>query len=274
MKASTLIGITLGTLAIFGAFVLEGGTFDSLWVLPAIVIVFGGTLAATLAGSSFEQFKRIPRLIAIAFFPPKFEIQVIINQIVNFSAIARREGILGLERRKDEIKHPFLRKLLEVSIDGADPAALLTTAETDMDFITERHLANISLFTKMSGYSPTMGIIGTVMGLISSLAAAGSEPTVLIHHIATAFIATMWGIFSANILWLPIGDKLRTLHSEEMQLLQVITAGVHSVQLGETPAVVRAKLMSALPLSQQMRLLKQSVSATLQRPTPATTPSP
>ncbi len=274
MKASTLIGITLGTLAIFGAFVLEGGTFDSLWVLPAIVIVFGGTLAATLAGSSFEQFKRIPRLIAIAFFPPKFEIQVIINQIVNFSAIARREGILGLERRKDEIKHPFLRKLLEVSIDGADPAALLTTAETDMDFITERHLANISLFTKMGGYSPTMGIIGTVMGLISSLAAAGSEPTVLIHHIATAFIATMWGIFSANILWLPIGDKLRTLHSEEMQLLQVITAGVHSVQLGETPAVVRAKLMSALPLSQQMRLLKQSVSATLQRPAPATTPSP
>ncbi len=274
MKASTLIGITLGTLAIFGAFILEGGTFDSLWVLPAMVIVFGGTLAATLAGSSFEQFKRIPRLIAIAFFPPKFEIQVIINQIVNFSAIARREGILGLERRKDEIKHPFLRKLLEVSIDGADPAALLATAETDMDFITERHLANISLFTKMGGYSPTMGIIGTVMGLISSLAAAGSEPTVLIHHIATAFIATMWGIFTANIIWLPIGDKLRTLHSEEMQLLQVITAGVHSVQLGETPAVVRAKLMSALPLSQQMRLLKQSVSASLQRPTPATTPAP
>ncbi|MFN8361890.1 MAG: MotA/TolQ/ExbB proton channel family protein [Candidatus Kapaibacterium sp.] len=274
MKASTLIGITLGSLAIFGAFLLEGGTFDSLWVLPAMVIVFGGTLAATLAGSSFEQFKRIPRLIAIAFFPPKFEIQVIINQIVNFSAIARREGILGLERRKDEIKHPFLRKLLEVSIDGADPAALLATAETDMDFITERHLANISLFTKMGGYSPTMGIIGTVMGLISSLAAAGSEPTVLIHHIATAFIATMWGIFTANIIWLPIGDKLRTLHSEEMQLLQVITAGVHSVQLGETPAVVRAKLMSALPLSQQMRLLKQSVSATLQRPTPATTSTP
>ncbi|MBK9249403.1 MAG: MotA/TolQ/ExbB proton channel family protein [Ignavibacteria bacterium] len=263
MKASTLIGIVLGTLAIFGSFMLEGGTFDSLWVLPAIVIVLGGTLAATLAGSSFEQFKRIPRLISIAFFPPKFEIQAIINQIVNFSAIARREGILGLERRKEEIKHPFLRKLLEVSIDGADPAALLQTAETDMDFITERHLANISLFTKMGGYSPTMGIIGTVMGLISSLAAAGSEPTVLIHHIATAFIATMWGIFMANIIWLPLGDKLRTLHSEEMQLLHVITSGVHSVQLGETPTVVRAKLMSALPLSQQMRMLKQSLTSSL-----------
>lgn len=268
MKASTLIGIALGAIAIFGSFLLEGGTFDALWVLPAIIIVFGGTLAAALAGSSFEQFARIPRLLSIAFFPPHFEIHKTIDQIVTFAALARREGILGLERRKNEIKHPFLRKLFEVSIDGADPAALLTTAETDMDFITERHLANISLFTKMGGYSPTMGIIGTVMGLISTLAAAGSDPTVLIHHIATAFIATMWGIFMANLVWLPISDKLRTLHSEEMQLLKVMTAGVHSVQLGETPSVVRAKLMSALPLGEQMKFSKTTI------PNPFFTPAP
>lgn len=114
MKASTLIGIVLGAIAIFGSFLLEGGTFDALWVLPAIIIVFGGTLAAALAGSSFEQFGRIPRLLSIAFFPPHFEIQKN-NQIVTFAALARREGILGLERRKNEIKHPFLRKLFEVS---------------------------------------------------------------------------------------------------------------------------------------------------------------
>lgn len=267
MKASTLIGIVLGAFAIFGSFLLEGGTFDALWVLPAMVIVFGGTLAATLAGSSFEQFAKIPRLLSIAFFPPVFEIHKTIDQIVSFAALARREGILGLERRKSEIKHPFLRKLFEVSIDGADPAALLTTAETDMDFITERHLTNISLFTKMGGYSPTMGIIGTVMGLISTLASAGSDPMILIHHIATAFIATMWGIFMANLVWLPISDKLRTLHGEEMQLLRVMTAGVHSVQLGETPSVVRAKLMSALPLGEQMKITKPTIANPFYSPT-------
>ena len=273
MKASTLIGIALGAIAIFGSFLLEGGTLDALWVLPAIVIVFGGTLAAALAGSSFAQFAKIPRLLSIVFFPPEFEIHRIIDQIVNFAALARREGILGLERRKNEIKHPFLLKLFEVSIDGADPAALLSTAETDMDFITERHLANISLFTKMGGYSPTMGIIGTVMGLISTLAAAGSDPTVLIHHIATAFIATMWGIFMANLVWLPISDKLRTLHGEEMQLLRVMTAGVHSVQLGETPSVVRAKLMSALPLSEQMKFSKPSIPNPFYAPAPKPVPA-
>jgi chemotaxis protein MotA len=267
MKASTLIGIVLGVVAIFGSFLLEGGTFDALWVLPAIIIVFGGTLAAALAGSSFAQFGKIPRLLSIAFFPPDFEIHRIIDQIVSFAAVARREGILGLERRKNEIKHPFLRKLFEVSIDGADPATLLSTAETDMDFITERHLTNIALFTKMGGYSPTMGIIGTVMGLISTLAAAGSDPTVLIHHIATAFIATMWGIFMANLVWLPISDKLRTLHGEEMQLLRVMTAGVHSVQLGETPSVVRAKLMSALPLSEQVKFAKPTIPNPFYSPT-------
>lgn len=117
-----------------------------------------------------------------------------------------------------------------------------------------------------------MGIIGTVMGLISTLAAAGSDPTVLIHHIATAFIATMWGIFMANLVWLPISDKLRSLHSEEMQLLKVMkTAGVHSVQLGETPSVVRAKLMSALPLGEQMKFSKTTIPNPFFPPAP---PSP
>ena len=150
-----------------------------------------------------------------------------------------------------------MRKLFQVAIDGADPDTIQKVSESEIEYITERHLANINLFNKLGGFSPTMGIIGTVMGLISTLASAGSEPKVLIHHIASAFIATMWGIFMANIVWLPIADKLRNLHTEEIQMLQVMVDGVYSVQLGETPSVIRAKLVGAFPLSQQPRILEE-----------------
>lgn len=259
MKVSTLFGILLGIVAIFGAFLWEGGTLDTLFMWPAILIVFGGTLAAGLAGSSWERMSRLPRLFGIAISPPHYNLEEIINQIVHFSGVARREGLLAIEPMLKNAKHPFLRKLFEICIDGADPETLQQIVSTEINHITERHNANISLFVKMGGYSPTMGIIGTVMGLISTLASAGSDPNVLIHHIASAFIATMWGIFMANIVWLPVGDKLRALHNQEMQILQVMLDGVHAVQLGETPSVIRSRLVTAYPLSQQNTLLKTKI---------------
>ena len=257
MKTSTLIGILLGCVSIFGAFLWEGGTLGALFMLPAMIIVFGGTLAAGMAGTSFKMVSKLPSLFRLAIFPPHYNTQDIIFLIVEFSAIARRNGILAIESRLEQVPHPFLKKLFQNCIDGADPDTIQKIAETEINYITERHNANISLFHKMGGYSPTMGIIGTVMGLISTLAAAGSDPNILIHHIASAFIATMWGIFMANIVWLPIGDKLKTLHNEEMQLMQVMVDGVYSVQLGEPPSVIRAKLVSAFPLTQQHKILEE-----------------
>ncbi len=258
MKLSTLIGIIIGLVSIFGAFLWEGGSIDTLFMLPAMLIVFGGTLAAGMAGTSINQVARMPQLIWISFFPKKYDKEKLVNQIVIFSGLARREGILAVEKKLDEVEHPFLKKLFQICIDGADPDTLQKIVESEMAYITERHNANINFFVKMGGYSPTMGIIGTVMGLIATLAAAGDDPNTLIHNIASAFIATMWGILMANIVWLPIGDKLRTLHSEEIQLMQVMLDGVYSVQLGESPSVIRAKLTSAFPLSEQERITKKS----------------
>jgi chemotaxis protein MotA len=257
MKASTLFGILCGILSIFGAFIWEGGTSNSLFLLPAMLIVFGGTFAAGLAGSSFEQFGKIPKVLKIVLSPPRYNLEEIANQIVGFAALARRQGILALEAQLGKVKHPFLKKLMEVCIDGADPDTLLDIIGKEMNYITQRHNSNINLFVKMGGYSPTMGIIGTVMGLIATLASAGKNPTELIHHIATAFIATMWGIFLANIVLLPIGDKLRTLHNEEMQVLQVMLDGVYAVLLGETPTVIRSRLASAFTLKEQANFLKK-----------------
>ncbi len=253
MKAGTLVSILLGTIAIFGAFFWEGGSFDSLFMLPAMLIVFGGTIAAGVAGSSLQQLKLLPKLMYMAFFPKKYNVEEIIHQIVLFAGLARREGILTLENRLHEVKHPYLAKLIEICIDGADPATLESIFETELFYLNERHNRNISFFNKLGGYSPTMGIIGTVMGLISTLASVGGDPNTLIHHIATAFIATMWGIFMANIVWLPIADKLQMLHNEEVTLLQVMLDGTRGVQLGETPTVIQNRLASALPLGDQKR---------------------
>ncbi len=255
MKATTLIGLLIGFISIFGAFIWEGGTVDALFMLPALLIVIGGTFAAAIAGTSWEQFKKFPTLIRVSFFPEKYNTVEIINQIVAFSAISRRDGILKLESRLDNAKHPYLRKFLEVCIDGGDPDTLDQIATLEINGLTNRHNQNISLFTKMGGYSPTMGIIGTVLGLISTLASAGSEPTVLIHHIATAFIATMWGILLANLVWLPIADKLRYLHNEEIVLLNIILEGVQAIQVGEVPMVIQARLISALPIKEQNKIL-------------------
>jgi chemotaxis protein MotA len=259
MKASTLIGILCGFFAIFGAFIWEGGTIGALIMLPAMLIVFGGTLAAGLAGSSMEQMAKMPKLFYITVNPTHYNIGEIINQIVEFSIIARKEGILALDSKLVLVKHPYLRKLFQLCIDGADPDMIVKIVETDSNYISQRHSENSNLFIMMCGYSPTMGIIGTVMGLIATLAAAGSDPNILIHHIASAFIATMWGIFMANIVWLPIGDKLRNLHEQEMKLIQVMLDGAYAVQLGEMPSVIRAKLLSAFPLSEQERLEKERV---------------
>lgn len=258
MKTGTMIGILIGAAAILGSFIWEGGSFDALIIGPAMVIVFVGTLAAGTAGTSFEQLAKMPMLIGVAFFPKQYDLEKTINQIVTFSAIARKNGILTLESRLKSVEHPMMKKMIELCIDGTEPDTLEKIVEAEVGHITERHGANINFFKKLGGYSPTMGIIGTVMGLISTLASAGEDPTVLIRHIATAFIATMWGIFMANIVWLPIGDKLQTLHDEEMRLFQVILDGVYALQVGETPSVIRAKLAGALPLSEQESSMEKS----------------
>jgi len=256
MKFSTLFGILIGLIAILGAYLVEGGNFSTLFLLPPMVIVIGGTLAAGTAGHSFEMMAKIPQLVKLTIFPPSYDTIKIMNQIIYFAGLARREGMLAVEAKLKNVEHPYMRKLFEICIDGADPHTLDQIVESETHHISERHFANINLFVKLGGYSPTMGIIGTVMGLISTLASAGEDPNVLIRHIASAFIATMWGILMANIFWLPVGDKLKLLHNQEMMLMQIITDGVKSVLLGETPSVIKARLAGALPLSEQKAFLQ------------------
>lgn len=254
MNFNTIISLLFGFAAIFGAYTHDGGKLSYLFLVPAITIVLVGTLAAGTAGSSFKQILSMPRLFKIAFFPPKYEVDLYIKRILLFSILSRKDGMLSLEDKLEKVEHNFLKKLFQVCIDGADKKTFRAVFELEIEHISERHHKNISFFSKLGGYSPTMGIIGTVMGLINTLAAAGSEPTQLIRHIATAFIATLWGILLANLVWFPISEKLRTIHDEEMSIYNLMFEGVFSVSNGETPSVIQARLISYYPSSIQEKM--------------------
>ncbi len=254
-KMGTLGGLLLGLFSIFGAFFSEGGSFKALFLLPALLIVFGGTFSATIIGVGFENFRKIFSLIKIAYLPKEYDERKLIDAFVFLSSKARKEGFLAIERDLYRLDYVFPKKLMRYILEGSDPDSLKSLAELEIKAMQERHYSNINIFSKMGGYAPTMGIIGTVMGLIMTLANAGSNPDVLIKSIATAFIATLWGIFSANIFWLPIADKLKKCHLEEKNMMEMSLEAVLTLQTGEIPSIVKARLLSMLPQKDQLEVI-------------------
>lgn len=251
MDIGTVGGLLLGLFAVFGSFLMEGGTFGSLVLLPPMMIVFLGTFATALIGVSMKTFMSMGTMMKIAMFNQERSLRGTIDQLVNFAYIIRREGILALESQITTIEDPFLRKGIQLMIDGSEQEYIKEVMELELDQMTERHMKGATMFSKMGGFAPTMGIIGTVMGLITTLAGAGGDPNDLIHHIAGAFIATLWGVFNANIVWLPMSDKLKFRHAEEMEEKHMILVGVLSMQAGENPGAMKLKLESFLPASEQ-----------------------
>jgi len=248
---ATVTGLALGILAIFGSYMWEGGVLRSLLLPPAMLVVFAGTFAAAMIGTSVKTFLSMGRMLKLVILPPQFAVRDTINLIVRFSTVARKDGLLALEKELGGVPNPFMKKVLRFAIDGTEPEVLRSLAETEVKYVGERHAIGAALFTKMGGYSPTMGIIGTVMGLIATLAAAGNDPDTLIRHIAGAFVATLWGVFMANIVWLPIADKLKHIHEEEYLFMDMIVEGILAIQAGEIPSVIKAKLHSMLPEDHQ-----------------------
>jgi chemotaxis protein MotA len=240
-------GLVIGLLSIFGAFILEGGQFEALLLIPAIITVVGGTFAATIIGTSLANVKTLFMLISRALKPPTYDIKSVIEELVKYSSMSRREGLLTLDSQLAQIQDSFMRRILRSAVDGAEPESLREVGTAELNGLSDRHAYGASLFQKMGGYSPTMGIIGTVMGLINTLASAGDNPDKLIRHIASAFIATLWGVFLANLVWIPISEKLKFIHEQENLYKEIIIDGVMGIQAGEIPSVLRTKLNSKLP---------------------------
>ncbi|MDP3684739.1 MAG: MotA/TolQ/ExbB proton channel family protein [Ignavibacteria bacterium] len=255
IRSVSLIGLALGVFSIFGAFLLEGGSYHALFLASPLLIVFGGTFAAIIIGFGMDKFLNIFSLIKIAYFPKKYNLQELINIFIDISIIIRKDGFLAVEKDLNRLLYPFPQKMVKYVLDGNDADSLTNLASLEIRAMQARHSLNILIFTKMGGYAPTMGILGTVMGLIMTLANVGDDPNGLIRNIATAFIATLWGVFSANIFWFPISDKLKLCHLEEKQMMEVSIEGILALQAGEIPSMVKARLLSLIPPRDQEKIL-------------------
>lgn len=243
MDIATIGGILIGVGAILVSYLMEGGHLASIFKGPAIMIVIFGTLGAGMITTSIRTVLAVPTFLRIAFFGKEHSQVNTINHVVMLAERARKEGILGLERDLKQVSHTFFRKALTLLIDGTEVTELRGILETELAYIEERHKTGIELFKKLGGFAPTMGIIGTVLGLIHTLANT-ADTSKMAAGIASAFIATLWGICSANLFYLPVGDKLRHRHLEEMANLELMLEGVVSIQSGENPRLIRTKLQS------------------------------
>lgn len=241
MDLLTLSGLLLGIGAIIAGQYLEGGSIVSLLNGPAMLIVVGGTLGAIMLQSPMTTFMRSLRMLRWIFIPPRLDADATIEKIVGWSNIARKEGLLGLEDASEEESDPFARKALQLLVDGSEPAVMRNILEVDVDIKEHHDLAAAKLYESMGGYTPTIGIIGAVMGLIQVMQNL-SDPSKLGHGIAVAFVATIYGVGLANLLLIPIANKLKSLAYAQSQFRYMLIEGIVAIAEGENPRNIETKL--------------------------------
>ncbi|MDB5084335.1 MAG: motility protein [Bacilli bacterium] len=241
MDLTTLIGVVLAVGALAIGYGLEGGSIASLFMGSAALIVFGGTFGAVILSTPMERLKEIPKVVQKAFFHKVRNPLETIEELVALATIARREGILALEEKIESYQDQFFQNGIRLVVDGVDPELVRSILETELSFLESRHESGVQLFEQAGGYAPTMGIIGTVMGLVHVLSNL-SNPNTLGPAISSAFIATLYGVSSANVIYLPIAGKLKNRTKQEVLIREIMIEGILSIQAGENPSILGQKL--------------------------------
>lgn len=245
MDILTLVGVVLGFGAVLLGQALEGGHLSSLVNGPAILIVLGGSLGATMVQAPLAIFLRGLRMLIWILFPPKLRTMEAIEKIVNWSNIARKEGLLGLEAVVEEEDDVFAKKGLQLLVDGSEPEVIRAIMEVELDTKEHHDMQAAKLYDSMGGYCPTVGIIGAVLGLIHVMQNL-ADPGQLGSGIATAFVATIYGVGLANLLLIPCGSKLKAVVSSQSQLRAMVIEGLISIAEGENPRNIETKLQGYL----------------------------
>jgi len=241
MDMLSMVGIMLALVAIVGGNILEGGHTSSLVQLTAFVIVAGGTLGAVMVQTPIRTFVRAMGMASWVFVPVKLQLEETAEKIVNWSNIARREGLLGLEAIAEEEEDPFARKGLQLLVDGGEPEVIRAILEVEIDNKEYQDIQAAKVFDGMGGYSPTIGIIGAVMGLIHVMNNL-ADPSKLGGGIATAFVATIYGVGFANLLFLPMANKLKSQVHNQTRFREMVVEGVISIAEGENPRNIETRL--------------------------------
>lgn len=246
MDLATIIGIALAAIGVLGGYMIEGGNVGNLINIPGILIVIGGTFGAVFIAFPLANVIGMPKFAMNAIFNKlTVHAEHMSKQLVEMADKARREGLLSLEEEAQGIDDPFAKKGLMLMIDGTDPDALRSIMEIEIDALSARHRENAKIFEAAGGFAPTLGVLGAVMGLITVLSNL-AEPEELGHGIATAFVATFYGVGFANVMMLPIAEKLKIRSGEERLVREMILEGIISIQSGDNPRIVKEKLESFL----------------------------
>ncbi len=245
MDVLTVLGVIIGFGAILGGNFMEGGHIDALLNGPAALIVLGGTFGAALLQSPARTYIGSIKLLSWVLFPPNLKLKVKIEKIIDWSEIARREGLLGLEMVVDDETDDFAKKGLQLLVDGGEPEVIRDILMLELEALETRQLQSAKVYEAMGGYSPTIGIIGAVMGLIHVMQNL-SDPSKLGSGIATAFVATIYGVGLANLFFIPVATKLKEQVLAYSQAREMMIEGITAIAEGENPRNVEIKLQGYL----------------------------
>jgi chemotaxis protein MotA len=254
LDISTIAGLAVAWLSVLIALVIEGGgSFESVFMYlqpSAFFIVFGGTVGATMISYPWSVVSNVFAITKQAFIQREMKAADVIQTLVGFATKARREGLLGLEDEIANVNDNFLKKGIQLVVDGTDIELVRNILETDLSFLETRHKLGEGLFGTMGGFSPTLGIIGTVMGLVNALSQLENAAKVA-GAIAIAFIATFYGISFANLIFLPMSFKLKAKSAQEVLVREVMIEGILSISAGDNPRIVEEKLKAFLSPKEQ-----------------------
>lgn len=241
MKKNTLVGISAAVGCVLLALMLD---HDNLFVLlnpTALVLVLGGTCALALAVGTFEEAKSLPKIAKKAVLGLPEDPARVVEQLVQMAALARKEGLLSLEAAAKDEPDRFFRQGIGLVVDGKDAGTIRSALENELEATAARHAQRANIFKQAGGFAPTLGIIGTVVGLVHVMTDI-SSPQTLGPAIGAAFTATLWGVLSANLFWHPMAAKLQRLSEAEVMARQAVIEGLLAIQAGERPSAVQTLL--------------------------------
>ncbi|MGY3265626.1 MULTISPECIES: flagellar motor protein [unclassified Lysobacter] len=245
MDRLSFIGVVLALVALLGGSVLKGAGLAGLWSPAAFVIVILGTLAAILVQTPMSTFRRAMKIVRWVFSPPARDGHAQIRRLVDWSHTARRQGLLGLESELMTVQDDFLRKGLQMVVDGSEPEQIRQTLEIELQSHQHRDIAAAKVFEGMGIYAPTLGIIGAVLGLMAVMKNL-ADPSNLGHGIAAAFTATIYGIGSANLALLPMAAKLKGVINAQATEREMLIEGLIAIAQGENPRNIESRLSGYL----------------------------
>lgn len=258
MDLSSIVGLVLALIGVFVGMIMKGVSPGTLLVPAAIMIIIVGTIGAVAIASPMKNLKNVPKLLGVIFGNKKhITHEEAIEQLVKFAEIARREGLLALEKLVEGIEDPFLQRGIIMVNDGVSTEFIEEALLEDIYATEERHAANAQVFSQAGTYAPTLGVLGAVVGLIAALGNM-NDIEKLGHAIAAAFVATVFGIFTGYVLWHPFANKLKQKSKMEMETKYLIIKGLVTMQNGENPRILREKLMSYLSVSERERVASAS----------------